>query len=67
VGGAHRLSKIGVKFQHVVELFLQCSRLQSFVLIVLQKICLQKRGFQTLEKPLEATKAHLGLTQGVFG
>lgn len=40
--GPYRLSKIWVKLQHVVKLFLQRSGFQSFVFIILQKICLQK-------------------------
>ena len=42
--GSHRLGKVWVELQHVVELLLQRSRLQSFVLIILQKIGLVEDG-----------------------
>lgn len=49
--GPHRLSEVGVKLQHVVELFLQRGRLQSFVLVVLQKVGLQKEVYKNCESP----------------
>lgn len=38
----HRLSKVWVELQHVVELLLQSGGLQGFVLVVLQNVRLQK-------------------------
>lgn len=49
--GTHRLSKVRVKLQHVVELLLQRGRLQSFVLVVLQKVGLRKEVFMGCQRP----------------